>query len=82
MLSSQELSIKDVIGDLGIWKWPTNLCESILLQLERPSSVSSALHIAEHWLSIENQAAAYGWSLDIIHLLCNLIMQSSNLHLE
>lgn len=60
MLSSQELSIKDVIGDLGIWKWPTNLCESILFQLERPSSVSSVLHIAEHRLSIENQAAAYG----------------------
>lgn len=60
VLSSQELSIKDVIGDLGIWKWPTNLCESILFQLESPSSVSSALHIAEHRLSIENQAAAYG----------------------
>lgn len=60
VLSSQELSIKDVIGDLGIWKWPTNLCESILFQLERLSSVSSALHIAEHRLSIENQAAAYG----------------------
>lgn len=30
--------MKDVIGDLGIWKWPANLCESILFQLERPSS--------------------------------------------
>lgn len=29
----------------------------------------------------ENQAAAYGSSLDIIHLPCNLIMQSPNLHL-
>lgn len=59
MLSSQELSIKDVIGDLGLWKWPTNLCESILFQLERPSSFS-AVHIVQHRLSIQNQAAAYG----------------------
>lgn len=44
VLSSQELSIKDVIGDLGLWKWPTNLCESILFQLERPSSFT-AVHI-------------------------------------
>lgn len=58
--SSQELPIKDVIGDLGIWKWPPNLCESVLFQLERQGSAVSALHIAEHRLSIENQAAAYG----------------------
>lgn len=58
--SSQELSIKNVIGDLGIWKRTTNLCESVFLQLEKRSPVSSALHIAERRLSIENQAAAYG----------------------